>query len=190
MPNLASNLLVVGLIAVAPAIAQPAGKIRVCVAAGNETPTLVVLRAEGIASRMFATAGVAVEWRCNSAYRESPWVDTVNLEFATDTPEAYRPGALAYATPYQGSEIVVMFDRIEHSARKSSQVSDVLAHVMTHEITHLLQGIAQHSETGVMKARWSPHDLDLMTYQTLPFTAEDIELIQRGLIRRAETPLR
>jgi len=171
-----------------PAIAQPAGKIRVCVAAGGETPTLVVLGAEAIASRMFATAGVAIEWRSKgaAACRETAQSDTVSLELVTKTPAANHPGALAYAQPYQGSEIVVMFDRIERSAIRSSQVSNILANVMTHEITHLLQGSARHSETGVMKAHWGQEEFALMTYHPLPFAPEDIELIRLGLARRAE----
>lgn len=188
MTNAASKIFVAGLLAAVPAIAQSAGKIRVCVAAGDETPTLVLLQAEAIASRMFATAGVAVAWRSKGAAvcREAPQSDTVSLELVTKTPAAHHPGALAYAQFYPGSEIVVMFDRIERSARRSSQVSNILANVMTHEITHLLQGSARHSETGVMKAHWSSKDFTLMTYHPLAFAPEDIELIQRGLARRAE----
>lgn len=187
MTNAASKLLVAGLLAVVPAMAQSAGKIRVCVAAGDEIPALVLLRAEAIASRMFGTAGVAVAWRSGrtAACREASQSGVVSLELVTKTFAAQHPGALAYAQPYQGSAIVVMFDRVERSASGSSQVSNILANVMTHEITHLLQGTARHSETGVMKAHWGHADFDLMAYHPLPFAPEDIELIQRGLARRA-----
>jgi hypothetical protein len=127
MMNTASRLFAVGLLAAVPVIAGLIGKVFVC-AAGDEVPTLVLLRAEAITSRMFATAGVAVEWR----YKGSAAVST---DFV---------GALAYAQPYQDSKIVVMLDRVERSARQSSQVSNVLAHVMTHQITHLLQGVSRH----------------------------------------------
>jgi hypothetical protein len=55
---------------------------------------------------------------------------------------------------------------------------------MTHEITHLLQGISRHSATGVMKARWGTKDVVDMANNPLPFTPEDIDLIQCGLVRR------
>ena len=187
MTNTTIKLSIAGLLAAAPVIAQSAGTIRVCTVGGEKTPTLILLRAQTIASRMFATAGVAVEWRSSgdAACRDASQAGIVSLEFVTGRPDADHLGALAYARPYQGSEIVVMFDRIEHSGIKSSQVSNVLAHSMTHEITHLLQGISRHSETGVMKAQWRRQDFDQMEYHPLPFTPEDIELIQRGLARRA-----
>jgi hypothetical protein len=92
---------------------------------------------------------------------------------------------MAYAQPYDGVHIVVLYDRIEKSANGPSQVSAFLAHVMTREITHLLQGISRHSQTGVMKARWDAHDLLQMAQNPLPFAPEDINLIQRGLRLRA-----
>jgi hypothetical protein len=191
MTKVASKLLVAGLLAVLlairPAVAQPAGKILVCVAASDETPTLVLLRAEAISSRMFVTAGVAVAWHSKgtAACREAPQSGAVSLELVTNTPAAQHPDALAYAQPYQGFEIVVMLDRIERSVSRVSQVSGVLANVMTHEITHLLQGSARHSETGVMKAHWDRKEFAEMTYRPLTFAPEDIELIRLGLERRA-----
>jgi hypothetical protein len=52
---------------------------------------------------------------------------------------------------------------------------------MAHEITHVVQGIARHSQAGVMKAYWNVHDIWQMVYKPLPFAPEDIDLIQRGL---------
>ncbi len=190
MTNGARKLFIAGFLAVAPAIAQSAGGIRVCMVAGETAPTLAVLRAEGVSSRMLATAGVAVEWLStrSAACRETAQPETVSIEFVVGTPASQHPGALAYAQPFQGSKIVVMFDRVEHAASGSSQVPNVLAHVMTHEITHLLQGISKHSEMGVPESPMVPREdsFTLMTYRPLPFTAEDIALIQRGMAGRAE----
>jgi hypothetical protein len=90
------------------------------------------------------------------------------------------PGALAYALPYEGTHITVFYDRIA----KGAYPSTVLAHVMVHEITHLLQGIGRHSETGVMKARWTVRDMIGMGMTPLPFTREDVDLIYLGLGKR------
>jgi hypothetical protein len=60
----------------------------------------------------------------------------------------------------------------------------LLAHVLVHEITHILQGVDRHSETGVMKARWTTADYVQIRAQPLPFTDWDIDLIQEGLASR------
>ena len=169
------------------ASAPPAEKVLVCVNSGgyelNPGSVVVLTRAEDISSRMFKSAGVALEWHSAGlgACRKTRQTQTIMLDFATNTPSSQYPGALAYALPYEGVHIVVMFDRIEKKAAGAAQVSPVLAHVLTHEITHILQGISRHSETGVMKARWDSHDFLQMTHEPLPFTLEDVNLIQLGL---------
>ena len=55
---------------------------------------------------------------------------------------------------------------------------------MVHEVTHILQGIPWHSESGVMKAQWDASDFLQMTWKPLPFTDDDVDLIQRGLDAR------
>jgi len=171
--------------------AQSVGKVLLCVNSGgsevNPSSALVFTRAEDITSRMFTSAGVAVEWRSagRGACRKPRQTRTIILDFATSTPVSQSPGALAYALPYEGVHIVVMLDRIQKKAADPAQVSALLAHVMTHEITHILQGIARHSETGLMKARWDAHDFLQMTKEPLPFTREDVALIELGLRQHA-----
>jgi hypothetical protein len=61
--------------------------------------------------------------------------------------------------------------------------------VLAHEISHVLQGTNQHSETGLMKARWNGQDYDAMQQKPLEFTSFDVTLIQNGLnARKAQTP--
>ncbi len=188
MRNAPAKLFVAGLIAMIPGIGQCADRIQVCVQPAGYVPTIVLLKAKVLTSQMLATAGVTVEWHSagRSGCAGMQETQRVNVGFTGMTPLAQHPGALAYAEANHGSEIVVMFDRVEHATKRSSQAPNVLAHVMTHEITHILQGVPRHSESGVMKARWSPNDFDLMEYHPLTFAAEDIELIQRGLALRAE----
>ncbi|HLG97758.1 MAG TPA: hypothetical protein VKX49_15695 [Bryobacteraceae bacterium] len=85
--------------------------------------------------------------------------------------------AIAYAMPFEGTHVRVFYDRIAHMPNRSA----VLAYVFVHELTHMLQGIARHSATGIMKARWTTSDIDKMGCQHLAFTPLDIDLIQRGL---------
>ena len=163
--------------------AQAADRVRACVNSGTYVSFSDLAKAETIALRMFANAKVALEWRSagSAACRNSDQTRTVVLDFHIHTAPSEHPGAFAYALPYQGSHIVVLFDRIASSAIGPRQVSAVLAHVMAHEITHLLEGVSWHSETGVMKAHWDGHDLSQMGYKPLLFDAEDIYLIQHAL---------
>ena len=196
MPNATTRLFVAGLLVVLPASAgnpalatsaQAAGKTRVCVNSSTYTAASALTRAKIITSRMFLTAGVALEWQSigTAACRGSQQTQTVILDFSTDTPPSEHFGAMAYALPYEAVHIVVLFDRIQRSAGGPTQLSALLAHVMTHEITHLLQGISRHTATGVMKAHWDAKDVADMAQDPLPFASEDIDLIQRGLVRRA-----
>jgi hypothetical protein len=192
MGNGPGKLFVAGLIAIVPGIGQCAERVPVCVKPGDNIPTIVLVKAEALTSHMLATAGATVEWH-SSGRSGCPGLEqarTVHLDLVITMPPGLHTGALAYAEPHRGptgkqSGIVVIFDRVEHSTKRSSQVPNVLAHVITHEITHILQGTARHSLTGVMKARWAPSDFDLMEYHPLPFAPEDIELIRHGLTRRA-----
>jgi hypothetical protein len=188
MTNAIYKLFLIVLAAV-PLMAQSAGKIHACLLADDEIPRIFLARSQAITARMLATAGVVIDWRSKSASGcNEARSGTVKLKLVTNAPAGLHPGALAFAQLHEESEIVVMFDRIDRSAHGITggvQVSNILANVMTHEITHLLQGIARHSETGVMKAHWSSQDLDEMAYGPLPFAPEDIPLIQLGMARRS-----
>jgi len=100
--------------------------------------------------------------------------------------DAADPRALAFAMPYEGVHIQVFMDRIRRMV-DSKRVPVLLAYVLVHEITYMLQGINQHSASGIMKAKWDQEDFKTMCSELLTFSELDIELIQRGL--EAGTPL-
>ena len=138
------------------------------------------------AAKMFAEAGVRLDWRTggpsgDQAKREP--VIVVSLE--EHAPAGYSPEALASAKVYEGVHITVFWDRVEGLSRFAPPAV-VLAHVLVHEITHILQGIDRHSESGVMKSRWTPEDYRAMAIKPLRFTPLDVELIQLGLARRTD----
>ena len=136
-------------------------------------------------SQMFAGIGVAIDWHAQMAGCPA---DTLKISLSNKTPETLRPGALAYTLPYEGTHIVVFYDRIQRMGSLRS-APRVMAHVIAHEITHILEGIVRHSESGVMKARWSDDDLRAMARKPLAFAAEDVELIYMGLAYRATHPV-
>ena len=102
------------------------------------------------------------------------------VSLTENTPANFLPNALALAKVYEGVHITVFWDRVERLSRFAPPTF-VLAHVLVHEITHILQGIDRHSESGVMKSRWTPEDYRAMASKPLPFTPLDVKLIHLGL---------
>jgi hypothetical protein len=158
----------------------PARNVVVCF-----TPThdAQVAYATEMASRIFAGIGVQVEWREARPCPSAP--DTIQVSFSLDTRDSLHPGALAYALPFEGTHIVVFYDRVKallppHVAYR------LLAHVLVHEITHILQAVSRHSPDGIMKARWQYRDYLAMQDKVLAFTPIDRELISSGLAFREQ----
>jgi hypothetical protein len=155
-------------------------KVTVCM---DTTPASEIVRAEVQASQMFAGIGLKLDWNCGKTGRQQAIVITL----AARAPEDRKPDELAYALPYEGTHIVILYDRV--CKMQPNHVPAVLAHVLVHEITHILQGFQRHSECGVMKAHWDSSDFSQMTWKPLPFTDDDIDLIQRGLGARESRSL-
>ena len=150
-------------------------RVTVCMA---DTPNLALENgARGVSSDIFAGIGVKIQWHGSS---NCP-VNSIIITFSGQTPTSLMPGAMAYALPYEGTHIVVFYDRVKN---KPGNVSCLLGHVMAHEIAHVLQGVKRHSESGVMKANWTGLDYEKMTWKPLQFADEDVQLINRGLEAR------
>jgi hypothetical protein len=143
---------------------------------------VVMYQARDRAAKMFAEAGVRIDWRIGRpSGGQAERGPEIVLSFMEHTPPNYRPGRLAYANLYE-AHITVFWDRIRESPGAPPDV--LLAHVLVHEITHILQGIDRHSERGIMKSKWTLADVRAMASEPLPFTRLDVELIQRGMARR------
>ena len=134
-------------------------------------------RAQNLAKEMFAAIGVRIEWRLGQPSISSPG-GSIAIELVDNTPARLMPGALAYAKPYEGTHIQIFYDRIKRGPYQTER----LAHVLVHEITHILQGIVRHSDSGVMKAKWTWEDERQMLDHPLSFTEADINLIHHGLL--------
>jgi hypothetical protein len=139
---------------------------------------LATVRAQYLASQIFAGIGLTLDWVKD---RRSCLKDrAIRITVQSSTPATELPAALAFALPYEGSQITLFYDRIQ-KAVDSSDAPSLLAHVVVHEITHALQGLKHHSETGMMKAHWSAADLSRMARISLPFEEADVWLIRSGL---------
>ena len=139
----------------------------------------VTNRAEDLASSMFATIGVTIDWRRSAPSASSPQ-NVIAIRLARNTPKDEKPGALAYAKPCEGVHVVVFWDRMQFGLIPT----ELLAHVMVHEITHILEGLSRHSQSGIMRAQWTEDDHRMMKMHPLSFAAEDVDLIHRGLRAR------
>lgn len=156
-------------------------KVTVCMESPEVGLTESSASARALASTMFARIGVTVKWRLG--LRGCP-PKSILIAWDDGTPPTLYPGALAWAQPYEGTQIRVFHDRITRN-HGPAHVPIVMAHVLVHEITHLLQGISRHSRQGVMKSKWEQTDFTQMVWEPLTFTEEDVALIHQGLAGRA-----
>ena len=152
--------------------------VTVCMAADGMLNGAALARMR--ASEIFRGIGVRIDWRRTLACPGSGIV--ISLSYRT--PAHLMPGALAYAKPYEGTHIVLFYDRIAEMYERSWTVT-VLSHVLVHEVSHILEGVSRHSDSGVMKARWTGNDFAQMRRGPLGFAQMDVELIHDGLDARA-----
>ncbi len=177
--NIKSKITMLAILAAATGFAGEAQRtVTVCMfETGLAAERAQVAQARVIASEMFAPIGVKLDWRCAKSLPQG----TIVISLATVS-ENRKPGELAYASPYEGTHIVIFYDRVRK--QKPERIARVLAHVIVHEVTHILQGFPRHAATGVMKASWDANDFSEMSWKPLPFTDDDVDLIQRGLDAR------
>jgi len=157
-------------------------KVAICV---NNEAGVMLHPSKTLASKMFSEIGVTVVW--HTGFHNCP-ADAILISLGVNTPASLKPGALAFARPYEGSHIQVFYDRISNF-REPGVIPTLLAHVLVHEITHILQCVARHSETGIMKANWDDQDLFQMRLKALAFAPEDIGFIYKGLAVRAHSAM-
>ena len=140
-------------------------------------------RARGIVEEAYADIGVRVNWHSTSSLppdcAKSPMRRRIVFDLRAGV-AGRTPGALAFANPYsqQGPCVTLLMDPLRAGAERNPETTGVLlGHALAHEIGHVLQGVDRHSETGLMKERWSVKEINDMWRTRLRFTAYDAELI-------------
>jgi len=165
--------------------AQPKERVTVYVENDANVPSPVLSRARTLAAEMFGGVGVRIEWRAGQRPDSQLLQErAIAVRLTLDTPDKFKSSVGAYAVPSEGVHVTVLYQHLAWSLAKPSLAPALLAHVLVHEIAHILEGIARHSVTGVMKANWTSSDYYEMQTKALPFTSEDIELIHSGLAQR------
>jgi len=158
---------------------RPSHNVKVCISGGGQVRFALGL-AEGVASEIFSTIGVGLEWRHQVPHCKVDPRSEISIEITQGVPPERFPKALAYSNVPGDMHIEVFYNRVAGVAEPVA-IPKVLGHVLAHEITHVLQGVARHSSSGVMKTNWEEHDFHDMFWKPLPFAPEDADLILRGL---------
>ncbi len=151
----------------------------------------VRVRAKAIATAILASAGVRLRWEKSNVAPMVPIrtcgaggiATTITVRFVKNADPTASHGALAAATPFaqDGVGIFVFYDRLQPMFDLLKQPEYLLGHVLAHEIGHQLMGTDSHSETGLMKARWSAMDIYGMPAGRMKFTPEFAQMIRRNL---------
>jgi len=146
-------------------------------------------RAHTVVRDAFSEFGLKVEWRMAGASApgcsKKPLIATIQVALAWQTPSGVSSEALAVSNPNQtgGACITLLMDRLkQQSMRNPVTTGYLLGYVLAHEIGHVLQGIARHSETGILEQHWGQAEIrDMWRPRSLRFTSHDIDLIVQGM---------
>lgn len=154
--------------------------VKVYVIRNVDDRNLNIFWAQQIASHIFAEAGIHIKWQFGEPKRREQHMPII-VDLSSDTPDTLAPGSLAYAQVFEGVHIRVFWDRVQNTVSGASPLNTfLLAHVMAHEIAHMIEGMDRHSETGLMKARWSKKEIEEMCFRPLSLAPEDVELIHNS----------
>ena len=157
-------------------------------------------RAEGVATGIFAVAGVDIHWtrpvsdamdqlRDFSAVpaggcARPPASGSVRVEILPHAPNGFAPQALGYSLPCvrRGVQVTIYADRVEAvSSHTVAVFYRVLAYALTHELGHVLLRSLSHDQSGLMKAVWSKGDWQRAAVATIPFTPDEATRMAEGL---------
>ncbi len=175
-------LLTIGLAGAAAYAEVPEAEPVVTVYASSDAavPTMVLRKAQHLAGRLFAGAGVQLQWRQGRAPAGANSCRTVlDVRLETDVPGDFRPGALAFANPEKGGAVIRVFYRRVAAIYRPDLAHIVLGYVLAHEIGHVLEGTSRHSGEGILKAQWTPADYKAMATIAFQFAPEDVSRIRR-----------
>jgi hypothetical protein len=157
-----------------------------------ELPPSLVRDGQEAATTIFSRIRIQLTWTGQWQHASKavggcvgePATRDLAIEIVRHAPASFSDVALAMALPdaNSGVRIVIFYDRVTPLLRgHHAPQATVLGHVMAHEIAHVLQGVARHSETGIMRARWTQNEFSQMGIGVLTFAAQDVELIRRRL---------
>jgi hypothetical protein len=186
--NVTTYWMIVPIIASSLPVRAGDCKIDIHVVSRVAMPDAMVLDPRIRVTSIFGDAGIPVRVTMKHASRDprDSCGDPIVVQLDESTGYRGTADALAYATPFEGSGdcIHIFLDRLLKGNRSPTFANLLLAHVMVHEITHVLAHSARHSNEGVMKARWTHEDYQIMRYHSLALSPEDVQSVRQGIARR------
>ena len=165
-------------------------------------PEETLSTAEREAGWMFSKADIEVSWvGCPLPRREragnqvcKQTADPLLFVFSIvdSAPNAdIEESTLGFALPFTATanHAAALYSKINELANQQSvEVHYLLAHVIAHEVAHLLFRSFRHGD-GIMRAKWTDEDLQLMRQRSLPFTRQQSHELIHGLKQRLKAAL-
>jgi hypothetical protein len=178
-----------------PPAAHSASPARIAVTARlynvAHVPSATSEAARAIAARTLVAGGVDITWRNCDAAESCAMVPTageliVRLVRSPDATPAAASLVLgeAFIDTGAGAGVVatIYADRVEQMAELTETDAVVLlGRAIAHELGHLLLATNAHSQSGLMRARWSPSDIRGNQAADWMLTRRDAEAIRRRL---------
>lgn len=172
-------------IAASPA-AEPAPELTIHLHNLAQAPDAELTRAIGITTKIFAAAGVTLEWRQEDAPSISGPTHLSVWLLGDDLADRAKPNREVLGEAFPAGEdghrtvAALYYGRIRHMAKQTeSPAGSVLGALMTHELGHLLLGNGAHANSGVMVARWEVADFRAAEKGWLRFVKDQAERIRR-----------
>jgi len=163
-------------------------------------------KAQDVATTILGSAGVEPLWldcslalgeRMDAGCRVSPEPADLFLRLMPP-PMARAVGLQSICLGYAlvprgglGSLAGVFTEKVRMLAVSSlAHQPSVLGHAIAHEIGHLLVGNVEHSDHGLMQARWSPDQLLRATALPMQFSERNARRVRRNAQERANASRR
>jgi hypothetical protein len=142
-------------------------------------PASIVASAQTEVVRVYAAAGVSVEWaQAPTGNARAIHVVLLPLESGNLRRIADTVMGAAVWTPLGNGVAYVYYRRVEtHAALHHAPPERVLAYAMAHELGHLL-GPGGHSSSGVMRACWRESEFRQAAQGLLGFTSKEMALMR------------
>ena len=183
------RFLLIGLAACLLAAGGAHGEIRVRIQDYAEVPAATLDKAKTFASAIFARAGVNVHWANCSPHSKTHdsvcdiplgpmdlQVRVLNQTMAKRTQASRHSVGYAMLAGRYPSIASVFHHRTEElEGRDLALRGKILGAALAHEIGHLLLNENHHSESGILRARWSDQDLKLIVRGRMWFNADEVE---------------
>ena len=137
-------------------------------------PPKAVHHAEAVAAFILSQAGVTVSWSGRGDY---------HIQILASPPRNLSSDAAGFAvlTPGDSGYAAISYPAVEQTANNlEADPGDLLGAAIAHEIGHLLLG-PRHTQAGVMRAHFGPHEMEMAGRGELLFDADQAARIREKL---------